>query len=43
LHLPSEFTDKEWEDNLDEMQVKSKISDEKKELVYQYLIHAPKK
>ncbi len=43
LHLPSEFSEEEWQYNLNKMQVKAKITDEKKQLVYQYLMNAPKK
>ena len=42
LFLPKKFNNKEWSDNLNEMQVRSKITDSEKELIYQYLVNAPK-
>lgn len=43
LHLPNQYNNKEWEVNLNKMQIKAKITNEEKRLVYQYLINAPKK
>lgn len=41
LHLPKEFAADKWLKNLNEMQVRSKISDQEKELIYNYLIGQP--
>jgi cytochrome c2 len=43
LHLPNQYTEKVWMHNLNEMQVRAKISDEEKQLIYQYITNAPKK
>ena len=37
LHLPKEYNADQWKKNIDEMQEKSKISDDEKQLIYQYL------
>ena len=42
LKSPLKYSEKDWTKNLDEMQIKAKISDAQKELIYQYLINAPK-
>ncbi len=41
LHFPKEFTEAQWKTNLDEMQVKAKISDEQKQLILDYLTSQP--
>jgi mono/diheme cytochrome c family protein len=41
LHFPHEFTADQWKTQLEEMQVKAKISDDQKELIFQYLISQP--
>ncbi len=43
LHLPGEFSVDIWKQNLDEMQKKSKISNEEKALILNYLLSEPKK
>ena len=43
LHFPEEFTSDQWEMQLDEMQVKAKITDEDKKLIFQYLTSYPNK
>jgi len=43
LNLPNKYNEKEWVVNLNEMQKKAKITDDQKQLIYQYLINAPKK
>jgi len=43
LHLPAQFDEKVWSINLDEMQSKANITDEEKQLIYQYIVNAPKK
>ncbi len=43
LRLPNKYNEKEWVINLNEMQKKAKISDNEKQLIYDYLINAPKK
>ena len=43
LYLPSKFSKKEWEENLDRMQPKAKITDAEKQLIYQYITSEPKK
>ncbi len=37
LHFPKEFDVARWEYQLDEMQVRAKISDGEKQLIYEYL------
>ena len=37
LHLPKEYDATGWKKQLDEMQVKAKISEEEKQLVFNYL------
>ena len=41
LYLPSQFTADKWQKNLDEMQENAKITQEEKELIYNYLISQP--
>ncbi len=41
LYFPEELDTKEWEDQLDEMQVRAKITDEEKKLIYEYLTSQP--
>lgn len=43
LFLPNKFNNKEWETNLNNMQERAKITDAEKQLIYQYLVSAPKK
>jgi len=43
LFLPKNFNTKEWKDNLDKMQARAKITDDEKQLIYQYIVNAPKK
>ena len=43
LFIPSQFSAQKWLFNLNEMQVRANIKDAEKNLIYQYLIHAPKK
>jgi hypothetical protein len=42
LHLPNQYSEKVWSANLNEMQTRAKISDGEKQLIYQYLINAPR-
>lgn len=42
LYAPNKYDDSTWKHNLDEMQVRAKITDDQKKLVYDYLINAPK-
>jgi len=42
LYVPTKYTNIQWMENLNEMQKKAKINDTEKELIYQYLINAPK-
>jgi mono/diheme cytochrome c family protein len=37
LHLPREYGDEGWKKQLDEMQVKAKITNEEKNLIFNYL------
>jgi len=39
LHLPSEYGAEQWKKNVDEMQERSKISDNEKQLILQYLTY----
>ena len=41
LYLPHQYTAEVWAHNLDEMQERSKMSDEEKKMVYDYIISAP--
>ena len=41
LHLPAEYNAEGWKKQLNEMQLKAKISDEEKGLVLKYLISHP--
>ncbi|HKR07360.1 MAG TPA: hypothetical protein VJY62_22190 [Bacteroidia bacterium] len=41
LHLPKEYDAAGWKKQLDEMQVKAKITDEEKQLIFQYLTSQP--
>lgn len=43
LHLPSQYNEKVWSANLAEMQTRAKITDAEKQLIYQYIVNAPKK
>jgi len=43
LHLPSQYNEKVWSANLTEMQARAKITDAEKQLIYQYIVNAPKK
>ena len=43
LHLPNQYNEKVWSSNLNEMQTRAKITDEEKQLIYQYLINDSKK
>jgi Zn-finger protein len=43
LHLPNQYTEKVWMTNLNEMQVRAKITDDHKQLIYQYITSEPKK
>jgi hypothetical protein len=40
LHIPSEFTEEQWRNTLDEMQSRSRTSDEEKELILLYVAAA---
>ena len=42
LYTPNKFSEKEWTENLNEMQPKAKITDEEKQLIYQYITNAPR-
>ncbi len=42
LFLPQKYDNSKWQKNLDEMQIRSKITDEQKKLIYEYLVNAPK-
>ncbi len=43
LHLPEQYTEKVWIENLDEMQERAKITDQEKTLILTYLLSAPTK
>lgn len=43
LHLPNQYTEKVWSSNLNEMQVRAKITNDQKQLIYQYITSEPKK
>ena len=38
LHLPKEFSETIWRNNLDSMKIKAKITDREKQLILDYLI-----
>jgi mono/diheme cytochrome c family protein len=42
LYLPNKYTAKDWHYWLDDMQPKAKITDAQKQLIYDYLVNAPK-
>ena len=42
LYAPNKFDGPTWQHNLDEMQARSKITDDQKKLVYDYLVNAPR-
>ena len=42
LFLPQKYDNSKWQKNLDEMQLRSKISDEQKKLIFDYLVNVPK-
>ena len=42
LYLPNKYDNKVWSFWLDDMQPKAKITNEQKQLIYNYLINAPK-
>ena len=42
LHLPNEYSADVWQEQLDEMQVKAKISEEEEKLIFQFLTSEPK-
>jgi mono/diheme cytochrome c family protein len=42
LYMPNRYNEKQWIHNLDEMQVRAKISDTDKKLILDYLVNAPK-
>ena len=41
LYLPKRFTTEQWKMNVDQMQPKAKITDEEKQLIFQYLTSQP--
>lgn len=41
LHFPKEYEEAVWKQQLDEMQVRAKITDEEKQLIFQYLTAQP--
>jgi mono/diheme cytochrome c family protein len=41
LYLPKRFSVDQWRKNVEEMQPKAKITDEQKQLIYQYLTSQP--
>jgi mono/diheme cytochrome c family protein len=41
LHLPKEYNAQGWKKQLDEMQLKAKISNEEKQLIFQFLTSQP--
>ncbi len=43
LHLPKERDLEGWKKQLDKMQVKAKITDEEKQLIFKYLTYQPVK
>ena len=43
LYLPEQYNEKTWRHNLEEMQKRSKISDQEKALILAYLTNAPSK
>ncbi|MBF2708412.1 c-type cytochrome [Flavobacterium soyangense] len=42
LFLPNQYNEKAWSLNLTEMQDRAKITDAEKQLIYQYIVNAPK-
>ncbi|WP_333600580.1 hypothetical protein [Flavobacterium sp.] len=42
LYLPNQYDAVAWQHNLDEMQLRSKIDNNQKQLIYDYLVNAPK-
>lgn len=38
LHLPKEYNAGQWENNIDKMQMRAKITETEKQLIFQYLI-----
>ncbi len=42
LHLPNQYKAPVWKINLDKMQERSKITDLEKQLIYEYIVNAPK-
>lgn len=43
LELPNKYTDTQWKANLNEMQPKAAITNAEKQLIFDYLVNAPKK
>ena len=41
LYLPKRFSADQWKKNVEEMQPKAKITDEEKQLIFQYLTSQP--
>ncbi|MEP7265186.1 MAG: hypothetical protein ABI772_11845 [Bacteroidota bacterium] len=41
LHLPAEYNHAQWQQQVDEMEVRSHINPEEKELILKYLWNAP--
>ena len=41
LYAPNTYDNQTWKENIDEMQERSEINAQQKELIYQYLINAP--
>ena len=42
LFLPNHYDATKWKKNLTEMQIRAKITDEQRDLIYEYLANAPK-
>jgi hypothetical protein len=43
LHLPEQYTKEVWQKNLNEMQERSKITNDEKQLIFVYLTSEPSK
>lgn len=43
LYLPERFSDEKWDKKLDTMQVRAKIDNSERQLIYHYIISHPQK
>ena len=41
LYRPDQFTAEQWKKNLDKMQPRAKITDDQKQIIFNYLIYQP--